>query len=288
MLRKIILTLVFLFITMPAGAEWIDDWIQQKTYSGPAYLEGQKRGFASAGSMSLRWKHGVDYPITIQKPRIKAGCGGIDLFLGGASFLNSDYLVDKLESMISAAPAIAFQIALGLRDEVRDLERAGIKAIQVDEPALREGLPLKRRKHKVYLTWAVDAFRLATACADIKTQVHTHMCYSDFNDIIESISAMDADVISIENARSRGELLDVFKEFKYDKAIGPGIYDIHSKRVPPVDEMYELLKICIEKGIPANLLWVNPDCGLKTRDWPETIAALKNMVAAAKKLRRAY
>ena len=112
MLRKIILTLVFLFITMPAGAEWIDDWIQQKTYSGPAYLEGQKRGFASAGSMSLRWKHGVDYPITIQKPRIKAGCGGIDLFLGGASFLNSDYLVDKLESMISAAPAIAFQIAL--------------------------------------------------------------------------------------------------------------------------------------------------------------------------------
>lgn len=112
MLRKIILTLVFLFITMPAGAEWIDDWIQQKTYSGPAYLEGQKRGFVSAGSMSLRWKHGVDYPITIQKPRIKAGCGGIDLFLGGVSFLDSDYLIDKLESMISAAPAIAFQIAL--------------------------------------------------------------------------------------------------------------------------------------------------------------------------------
>ncbi len=183
---------------------------------------------------------------------------------------------------------IAFQIALGLRDEVRDLERAGIKAIQVDEPALREGLPLKGRKHKAYLTWAVDAFRLATSCADAKTQIHTHMCYSDFNDIIESISAMDADVISIENARSRGELLDVFKEFKYDKAIGPGIYDIHSRRVPPVDEMYELLKICIEKGISANLLWVNPDCGLKTRDWPETIAALKNMVAAAKKLRRAY
>lgn len=112
MFRKTILTLMFLSIAVSAGAEWIDDWIQQKTYSGPAYLEGQKRGFASAGSMSLRWKHGVDYPVTIQKPRIKAGCGGIDLFLGGVSFLDSDYLVDKLESMISAAPAIAFQIAL--------------------------------------------------------------------------------------------------------------------------------------------------------------------------------
>ena len=183
---------------------------------------------------------------------------------------------------------VAYQIALALRDEVADLQSAGISIIQVDEPALREGLPLKRRQQKTYLNWAVKAFRLATAVARPETQIHTHMCYSDFNDIIEAISAMDADVISIENARSRGELLDVFKEYKYDKCIGPGVYDIHSKRVPPVSEMVELLEECLRRGIRKELLWVNPDCGLKTRDWPETKKALLNMVKAAKIIRDKY
>ncbi len=182
----------------------------------------------------------------------------------------------------------AYQIALALRDEVLDLERAGIKIIQVDEPALREGLPLKKREQKRYLDWAVKAFRLATSGVRPETQIHTHMCYSDFNDIIEAISAMDADVISIENARSRGELLDVFKTYKYDKCIGPGIYDIHSKRVPPVKEMVELLEECLRRGIKKELLWVNPDCGLKTRDWPEVKRALANMVKAAKIMRERY
>ncbi len=182
----------------------------------------------------------------------------------------------------------AYQIALALRDEVLDLEKAGIRIIQVDEPALREGLPLKKREHKRYLNWAVKAFRLATSGVRPDTQIHTHMCYSDFNDIIEAISAMDADVISIENARSRGELLDVFRTYKYDKCIGPGIYDIHSKRVPPIEEMVELLEECLRRGIKKELLWVNPDCGLKTRDWPETKRALANMVKAAMVMRERY
>ena len=182
----------------------------------------------------------------------------------------------------------AYQIALALRDEVLDLEKAGIRIIQVDEPALREGLPLKKREHKKYLNWAVKAFRLATSGVRPETQIHTHMCYSDFNDIIDAISAMDADVISIENARSRGELLDVFRTYKYDKCIGPGIYDIHSKRVPPVEEMVELLEECLRRGIKKELLWVNPDCGLKTRDWPEVKQALANMVKAAMVMRDRY
>lgn len=183
---------------------------------------------------------------------------------------------------------VAYQIALALRDEVLDLERAGIKAIQVDEPALREGLPLKARKRKAYLDWAVKSFRLATSGVRPETQIHTHMCYSDFNDIITAISDMDADVISIENARSRGELLDVFREYRYDKCIGPGVYDIHSKRVPPVEEILELLEECLRRGIKKELLWVNPDCGLKTRDWPEVKRSLANMVEAARILRKKY
>ena len=183
---------------------------------------------------------------------------------------------------------VAYQIALALRDEVADLEKAGISIIQVDEPALREGLPLKRRQRRAYLNWAVKAFRLSTSGVRPETQIHTHMCYSDFNDIIEAISDMDADVISIENARSRGELLDVFKEYKYDKCIGPGVYDIHSRRVPPVEEMVELLEECLKRGIKKQLLWVNPDCGLKTRDWPETRKALSNMVRAAGIMRKKY
>ncbi len=183
---------------------------------------------------------------------------------------------------------VAYQIALALRDEVADLESAGIRVIQVDEPALREGLPLKKKYKKAYLKWAVNAFRLAVSVVRPETQIHTHMCYSDFNDIIDAISAMDADVISIENARSRGELLDVFRDYNYDKCIGPGVYDIHSKRVPPVNEMLSLLEECLRRGIKKQLLWVNPDCGLKTRDWPETKKALANMVKAANLLREKY
>ncbi|WP_024892137.1 5-methyltetrahydropteroyltriglutamate--homocysteine S-methyltransferase [Luteimonas huabeiensis] len=176
------------------------------------------------------------------------------------------------------------QIALALRDEVQDLEAAGIRAIQIDEPALREGLPLRRADWAAYLDWAVESFRLSAAGVRDETQIHTHMCYSEFNDIIEAVAAMDADVISIETSRSRMELLDAFVRFRYPNGIGPGVYDIHSPRVPDAAEMLELLqKACAV--IPPAQLWVNPDCGLKTRAWPETRAALEAMVAAARVLR---
>jgi 5-methyltetrahydropteroyltriglutamate--homocysteine methyltransferase len=176
------------------------------------------------------------------------------------------------------------QLALAIRDEVADLEEAGIKVIQIDEPALREGLPLRQGGWKEYLEWAVGSFRLSTSCVRDETQIHTHMCYSEFNEIVEWIAAMDADVISIEASRSRMTLLQAFRDFKYPNDIGPGVYDIHSPRVPPADEMVELLHLARDV-IPADRLWVNPDCGLKTRGWPETIDALSNMVAAAKILR---
>ncbi|KAA6439968.1 5-methyltetrahydropteroyltriglutamate--homocysteine S-methyltransferase [Dyadobacter flavalbus] len=178
----------------------------------------------------------------------------------------------------------AFQIALAIRDEVSDLEKAGIKVIQIDEPAIREGLPLRNKDWNNYLQWAVDAFRLSAAAVADQTQIHTHMCYSEFNDIIASIAALDADVITIETSRSQMELLDVFAEFEYPNEIGPGVYDIHSPRVPTVEEMVQLMEKAL-KVIPARNLWVNPDCGLKTRKWPETEAALRNMIAAANLLR---
>lgn len=178
----------------------------------------------------------------------------------------------------------AFQIGLAIRDEVVELEKAGIKVIQIDEPAIREGLPLRKSAWKNYLKWAVDAFRLSAAGVADQTQIHTHMCYSEFNDIIGSIAAMDADVITIETSRSQMELLDAFAHFNYPNEIGPGVYDIHSPRVPTVDEMIVLLEKAL-KVIPARNLWVNPDCGLKTRKWPETEAALQNMITAANILR---
>ncbi|MCF0050062.1 5-methyltetrahydropteroyltriglutamate--homocysteine S-methyltransferase [Dyadobacter sp. LJ53] len=178
----------------------------------------------------------------------------------------------------------AFQIGLAIRDEVVDLEKAGIKVIQIDEPAIREGLPLRKHAWNNYLKWAVDAFRLSAAGVADQTQIHTHMCYSEFNDIIDSIAAMDADVITIETSRSQMELLDAFANFNYPNEIGPGVYDIHSPRVPTVDEMIALLEKAL-KVIPARNLWVNPDCGLKTRKWPETEAALQNMIIAANILR---
>jgi 5-methyltetrahydropteroyltriglutamate--homocysteine methyltransferase len=178
-----------------------------------------------------------------------------------------------------------FQIALALRDEVRDLEAAGIAAIQIDEPAIREGLPLRRADWAEYLDWAVKAFRLSAAGVRDETQIHTHMCYAEFNDIIEAIAALDADVITIETSRSNMELLGAFVKFKYPNEIGPGVYDIHSPRVPEIAEMTALLRQAAAVLPPAHL-WVNPDCGLKTRRWAEVKPALANLVAAARELRR--
>lgn len=173
------------------------------------------------------------------------------------------------------------QIALAIRDEVVDLEKAGIRIIQIDEPAIREGLPLRKADWQNYLKWAVEAFRISASGVEDATQIHTHMCYSEFNDIIENIADMDADVITIECSRSQMELLNAFADFKYPNEIGPGVYDIHSPRVPSKEEMTELLRKA-QNVIPANQLWVNPDCGLKTRHWEETEKALIAMVAAAK------
>ena len=179
------------------------------------------------------------------------------------------------------------QIALALRDEVESLEEAGISVIQVDEPALREGLPLREDDWDEYLSWAVDAFRLTVGAADNETQIHTHMCYSDFGDIIESIAKMDADVISIESSRSKMELLDDFEAFDYPNQIGPGVYDIHSPRIPTTSEIETLLLGALDV-LDASQLWVNPDCGLKTRQWSEVKPALRSMVQAANALRREH
>ncbi len=176
------------------------------------------------------------------------------------------------------------QIALALRDEVTDLEAAGIGIIQIDEPALCEGLPLRRKDWQAYLDWAVASFRISASGVEDQTQIHTPMCYSEFNDIIEAVAAMDADVISIETSRSRMELLDAFVKFKYPNEIGPGVYDIHSPRVPDQTEMTELLDKANDV-LNADQIWVNPDCGLKTRGWPETRTALQAMVASARELR---
>ncbi|HTJ98136.1 MAG TPA: 5-methyltetrahydropteroyltriglutamate--homocysteine S-methyltransferase [Bordetella sp.] len=176
------------------------------------------------------------------------------------------------------------QLALALRDEVVDLEKAGIRVIQIDEPAIREGLPLRRADWHAYLAWAVDCFRLSTGGVREDTQIHTHMCYAEFNDIIESIAAMDADVITIETSRSNMELLKAFEDFRYPNDIGPGVYDIHSPNVPDVGWMVQLMQKAAGR-LPKERLWVNPDCGLKTRAWPETEAALVSMVDAARQLR---
>jgi len=177
------------------------------------------------------------------------------------------------------------QIALALRDEVNDLQTAGVRVIQIDEPALREGLPLRRADWGGYLNWAVACFRLAAAVAKPETQIHTHMCYCEFNEILDWIAAMDADVISIEASRSRMELLEGFRTFRYPNEVGPGVYDIHSPRVPSSEEMLELLRRAAAV-IPVERLWVNPDCGLKTRAWPEVMASLTNMVEAARLARK--
>jgi 5-methyltetrahydropteroyltriglutamate--homocysteine methyltransferase len=179
------------------------------------------------------------------------------------------------------------QIALAIRDEVVALEQAGIKVIQIDEPAIREGLPLRKADWATYLDWAVKAFRISASGVKDETQIHTHMCYSEFNDIIKHIANMDADVITIETSRSQMELLEAFADFKYPAEIGPGVYDIHSPRVPTVEEMVSLLEKAADL-LPVGNIWVNPDCGLKTRKWPETKVALQNMVDAAKAAREIF
>jgi 5-methyltetrahydropteroyltriglutamate--homocysteine methyltransferase len=182
---------------------------------------------------------------------------------------------------------VAYQIALSLRDEVEALEAAGIGMIQVDEPAMREGLPLKREQWSHYLDWAVRAFRLSTSTVKDETQIHTHMCYCEFHDIIDSIRAMDADVISIETSRSHGELIGSFEEHTYDKGIGLGVYDIHSPRVSTVEEIGSMIDRALRVLSPEQF-WINPDCGLKTRKYEETVASLRNMVLATEQAREKY
>lgn len=179
----------------------------------------------------------------------------------------------------------AMQIALAIRDEVMDLVRAGTRVIQIDEPAFREGLPLRAWARPAYLDWAVRAFRVASTGVPDDVQIHTHMCYAEFNDVITAIAALDADVISIEASRSAMDLLRAFEDFEYPNDIGPGVYDVHSPRVPTVDEIVALLRKAAAR-IPVERLWVNPDCGLKTRDWPEVREALRNLVEAARLLRQ--
>jgi 5-methyltetrahydropteroyltriglutamate--homocysteine methyltransferase len=201
------------------------------------------------------------------------------MLTGPVTILNWSFVRDDQPRSVSC-----YQLALAIRQEVLDLESAGISVIQIDEAALREGLPLWKTQWKEYLQWAVESFRITANGVADETQIHTHMCYSEFNDIIQSIAAMDADVITIETSRSDMELLDAFKTFEYPNEIGPGVYDIHSPNIPNEAYMVKLMKLAAER-VPAERLWVNPDCGLKTRQWAEVLPALTNMVAAAKTLR---
>ncbi|UXY16930.1 5-methyltetrahydropteroyltriglutamate--homocysteine S-methyltransferase [Chitiniphilus purpureus] len=201
------------------------------------------------------------------------------MLTGPVTLLNWSFVRDDQPRAASCR-----QLALAIREEVLDLERAGVRVIQIDEAALREGLPLRRAQWQEYLDWAVESFRITANGVDDATQIHTHMCYSEFNDIIRSIAQMDADVITIETSRSDMELLDAFDHFKYPNEIGPGVYDIHSPNIPSEEHIVQLMKQAAAR-VPAERLWVNPDCGLKTRQWHEVIPALTNMVKAAKTLR---
>jgi 5-methyltetrahydropteroyltriglutamate--homocysteine methyltransferase len=222
--------------------------------------------------MTVKW---TDYARSLTKRPMKG------MLTGPITILQWSFVRNDIPRQQTA-----WQIALALRSEVQDLEAAGILIIQVDEPALREGLPLRRSDWDSYLDWAVKAFRLATSGVRNETQIHTHMCYCEFEDILPSIAALDADVISMESARSRMELLDAFRAHGYPNEIGPGVFDIHSPRVPSSDEMGELLSLALDVLKPEQI-WVNPDCGLKTRAWPETVAALENMCKAAASARAA-
>lgn len=225
------------------------------------------------------------HPMTVKWTSYAQGLTGLPvkgMLTGPVTILQWSFVRDDQPCEVTAN-----QIALAIGEEVRDLEKAGIKIIQIDEPAIREGLPLKRKDWEVYLDWAINAFRISAYRVKDTTQIHTHMCYSEFNDIIKHIAAMDADVITIETSRSHMELLEAFVDFKYPNEIGPGVYDIHSPRVPSEKEMIVLLEKAANL-IPIENLWVNPDCGLKTRGWQETKDALIKMVNAAKALRKIH
>ncbi|MBS0343217.1 MAG: 5-methyltetrahydropteroyltriglutamate--homocysteine S-methyltransferase [Proteobacteria bacterium] len=203
------------------------------------------------------------------------------MLTGPVTILNWSFVRDDQPRALSCK-----QLALAIREEVLDLEKAGVRVIQIDEAALREGLPLRKSQWADYLGWAVESFRITANGVRDETQIHTHMCYSEFNDIIEAIAGMDADVITIETSRSDMELLDAFDNFNYPNEIGPGVYDIHSPNIPTQAHIEQLMKKAAQR-IPAQRLWVNPDCGLKTRQWAEVIPALANMVSAARALRAA-
>lgn len=223
-------------------------------------------------AMTVEW---IKYAQSLTEKPMKG------MLTGPVTILNWSFVRDDQPRSVSC-----YQLALAIREEVLDLEKAGVRVIQIDEAALREGLPLRKAQWKTYLDWAVESFRITANGVQDETQIHTHMCYSEFNDIISAIADMDADVITIETSRSDMELLDVFDHFKYPNEIGPGVYDIHSPNIPSQEHMVELMKKAAER-IPAERLWVNPDCGLKTRQWAEVIPALTGMVAAAKSLRSA-
>ncbi len=246
-------------------------WVQSygSRYVRPPILYGD---IHRPGPMTVRW---FQFAQSLTKRPVKG------MLTGPVTMLQWSFVRDDQPRADTCR-----QLALAVRDEVLDLEAAGARVIQVDEPALREGLPLRRSDWTEYLEWAVGAFRLATGGVVDSTQIHTHMCYSEFNEIIEAIAAMDADVLLIENARSGAELLEVFKDFDYQNDIGPGVYDIHSPRVPPVDEMSSQLRASLGV-LKKQQVWVTPDCGLKTRTYEECVPALRNMVDAAKRVRSA-
>jgi 5-methyltetrahydropteroyltriglutamate--homocysteine methyltransferase len=244
-------------------------WVQSygSRYVRPPIIYGD---VSRPEPMTVRW---WQYAQSLTDRPVKG------MLTGPVTILNWSFVRDDIPRSQSCR-----QIALAIRDEVVDLEKAGAVMIQIDEAALREGLPLRKADWKAYLDWAVGSFRLASTGVEDATQIHTHMCYSEFNDIIDAIAAMDADVISIETSRSRMELLDAFRNYKYPNEIGPGVYDIHSPRVPHTGEMTDLLKLA-RKRLSDSQIWINPDCGLKTRKWEEVKPALVNMVAAARELR---
>jgi 5-methyltetrahydropteroyltriglutamate--homocysteine methyltransferase len=244
-------------------------WVQSygSRYVRPPALFGD---VSRPKPMTVEW---WQYAQSLTKKPVKA------MLTGPVTILNWSFVRDDIPRSRACR-----QIALAIRDEVADLEAAGAGMIQIDEAALREGLPLRKSEWQAYLDWAVDAFRLCSSGVRDETQIHTHMCYSEFNDIIGAIGAMDADVISIETSRSKMELLDAFRDYRYPNEIGPGVYDIHSPRVPDVSEMTALLRLARERLADVQI-WINPDCGLKTRKWEEVRPALVNMVAAARELR---
>ncbi len=246
-------------------------WVQSygSRYVKPPIVFGD---VSRPGPMTVRW---AQYAQSLTSKPVKG------MLTGPVTILNWSFVRDDQPRSETCR-----QIALAIRDEVVDLEAAGIGVIQIDEPALREGLPLRRSDWTAYLAWAVPCFRLSASGVRDETQIHTHMCYADFNDIIEAISDLDADVISIENSRSAAELLEAFRDYRYDKEIGPGVYDIHSPRVPPAEEMEQRLREATTVLDPR-LVWVNPDCGLKTRRYEETVPALEHMVQAARSMRGA-